>query len=41
MEAQTIQWPNKERQKERSTDNTIAKIKKGKKIEAQTIQWPK
>jgi flagellar biosynthesis component FlhA len=32
---------NKERQKERSTDNTMAKIKKGKKIEAQTMQWPK
>jgi cellulose synthase/poly-beta-1,6-N-acetylglucosamine synthase-like glycosyltransferase len=32
---------NKERQKDRSTDNTMAKIKKGKKIEAQTLQWPK
>jgi hypothetical protein len=32
---------NKERQKDRSTDNTMAKIKKGKRNEAQTIQWPK
>jgi hypothetical protein len=32
---------NKERQKDRSTDNTMTKIKKGKKFEAQTIQWPK
>jgi hypothetical protein len=32
---------NKERQKDRSTDNTMAKIKKGKNIESQTIQWPK
>jgi hypothetical protein len=32
---------NKERQKDRSTDNGMAKIKKGKRIEAQTIQWPK
>jgi hypothetical protein len=31
----------KERQKDRSTDNTMAKIKKGKRNEAQTLQWPK
>jgi hypothetical protein len=33
--------PDLERQKDRSTDNTMAKIKKVKRIEAQTIQWPK
>jgi len=28
---------NKERQKDRNTDNTMAKIKKGTRIETQTI----
>jgi hypothetical protein len=32
---------NKERIKDRSTDNAMAKIKKDKRIEAETIQWPK
>jgi hypothetical protein len=32
---------NKERQKDRSTDNAMAKIKKDTRIDAQTIQWSK
>jgi hypothetical protein len=32
---------NKERKKNRSTDNAMAKIKKDKRTEAQTMQWPK